>query len=83
MLLGVAQIVLRKFFNAPIVGYIDLVEMSMASFAFLGAAYCQRLGDHIRMDWLVGKFRGRALWCAELTPTLAALLIVTVFNSAS
>jgi TRAP-type C4-dicarboxylate transport system permease small subunit len=78
MLLGVAQIGLRKFFNAPIVGYIDLVELSMATFAFLGASYCQRLGDHIRMEMLVGKLRGRALWIAEFTATLAALLIVSV-----
>lgn len=78
MILGVAQIGLRKFFNAPIVGYIDLVELSMATFAFLGAAYCQRLGDHIRMEMLVGKLHGRALWCAEFTATLAALLIVSV-----
>lgn len=78
MLLGVAQIALRKFFNAPIVGYIDLVELSMATFAFLGAAYCQRLGDHIRMEILVGMLKGRALWIAELIATIAALVMVTV-----
>jgi TRAP-type C4-dicarboxylate transport system permease small subunit len=38
MVLGVLQIVLRTIFNAPISGYIDLVELSMASMAFLGAA---------------------------------------------
>lgn len=78
MLLGVAQIALRKFFNAPIVGYIDLVELSMATFAFLGAAYCQRLGDHIRMEILVGMLKGRVLWWAEFVGTLAALTIVGI-----
>ncbi len=43
MALGIVQIGLRSIFNFPIVGYIDLVELSMASMAFLGAAYCQRL----------------------------------------
>lgn len=78
MCLGVAQIALRKIFNAPIVGYIDAVELSMATFAFLGAAFCQRLGDHIRMDILIGMLKGRALWWAEFFSTLAALIIVGV-----
>lgn len=78
MLLGVAQIALRKIFNAPIVGYIDAVELAMATFAFLGAAFCQRLGDHIRMDILIGMLKGRALWWAEFFSTLAALIIVGV-----
>ena len=65
MCLGVAQIVLRSLFNAPITGYIDLVELSMALMAFLGAAYCQRLGAHIRMEMLIGRLHGRALWLAE------------------
>jgi len=78
MFLGVTQIALRKFFNTPIVGYIDAVELSMATFAFLGAAYCQRLGDHIRMEILIGLLKGRAQWWAELISTLAAIAIVGV-----
>lgn len=78
MLMGVSQIVLRKLFNAPMLGYIDLVELSMATFAFLGAAYCQRLGDHIRMEVLLTFLKGRALWLAEFTSTLAALVIVGI-----
>lgn len=78
MFMGVAQIVLRKLFNAPMLGYIDLVELSMATFAFLGAAYCQRLGDHIRMEILLTYMQGRALWLAEFVGTLLALGIVGV-----
>lgn len=78
MLLGTSQIFLRSFFNSPVAGYIDLVELSMASMAFLGAAYCQRLGAHIRMELLIGKLRGRALWFAEILGTLAALAIIGV-----
>lgn len=76
MCLGVAQIVMRTIFNAPITGYIDLVELSMASMAFLGAAYCQRLGAHIRMELLVGHLRGRVLWGVEIFGTLVALGII-------
>lgn len=78
MLLGVLQIGLRSIFNAPITGYIDLVELSMASMAFLGAAYCQRLGAHIRMELIVGSFRGRVFWLSEIFGTLIALFIIGV-----
>ncbi len=78
MVLGVLQIVLRTLFNKPITGYIDLVELSMASMAFLGAAYCQRLGSHIRMEMLVGRLRGRTLWAVEAFGLAVALFIIGV-----
>ncbi|MEL6372503.1 MAG: TRAP transporter small permease [Pseudomonadota bacterium] len=65
-------------FAAPITGYIDFVELSMATFAFLGAAYTQRLGGHIRMEMLIGVLRGRALWAVECLGTLLALFVVGV-----
>jgi len=78
MVLGCSQIFLRTVLNKPISGYIDLVELSMASMAFLGAAYCQRVGAHIRMEILVGRLRGRWLWAVEIIGTLFALFIIGV-----
>lgn len=78
MCLGVGQIVMRTVFNSPVTGYIDLVELSMASMAFLGAAYCQRLGAHIRMELLIGNLKGRALWIAESFGLCVALFIIGV-----
>ncbi|MEP5809364.1 MAG: TRAP transporter small permease [Roseibium sp.] len=78
MVLGIAQIGLRSILGTPIVGYIDLVELSMATMAFLGAAYCQRSGAHIRMELLVGHLHGRALWVAEIFGLLCGLFIVGV-----
>lgn len=78
MLLGTAQIVLRSVFNSPIAGYIDMVELSMAGMAFLGAAYCQRLGAHIRMEILVSYLRGRWLWAFEVFSTTVGLIIIGV-----
>ena len=78
MVLGVAQIVLRTVFNTPIAGYIALVELSMASMAFLGAAYCQPLGSHIRMELLVGNLKGRALWLMEGLGAALAMFIIGV-----
>ena len=78
MLLGVTQIFLRIFTDTAVSGYIDLVELSMASMAFLGAAYCQRLGSHIRMEMLVGKLKGRSLWMVEAIGAALALFIIGV-----
>jgi C4-dicarboxylate transporter, DctQ subunit len=78
MLLGVWQVLGRTLFNAPVRGYIDFVELAMASFAFLGIAYCQRLGGHVRMEMLLKPMRGRLLWSAEIFGTLVALAVVAV-----
>lgn len=78
VLLAVANILGRKMFNAPVNGYIDWTEQSMAFFAFLGIAYCQRLGGHIRMDIFVGSLRGRALWFFELLSTFFMFLMTLV-----
>lgn len=77
MLLAVAQILGRKIFNAPLPGFIDWVEQSMAVFAFLGVAYCQRVGGHIRMDILIGRLTGRPLWLAEMVSVVLMLVIIT------
>ncbi|MFY0681031.1 MAG: TRAP transporter small permease [Thalassovita sp.] len=78
MMLGVLQILLRTVFNTPINGYIDLVELSMASMAFLGAAYTQRMGSHIRMELLMGRLSGRALWLVEAFGAAIAMFIIGV-----
>lgn len=77
MLLAVVQILGRKLFNAPVPGFIDWVEQFMAVFAFLGLAYCQRLGGHIRMDIVIGRLRGRALWLAEFVSVVLMLITTT------
>ena len=78
MLLGVAQIVLRTVFDAPIFGYIDVVEVSMVGFAVLSIAYVQRVGAHVRMEILVARLSGRWLWLTEMLGTALAAFIVGV-----
>ena len=78
MLLGVAQIVLRTVFDAPIFGYIDVVEVSMVGFAVLSIAYVQRVGSHVRMEILVARLSGRRLWLTEVLGTALAAFIVAV-----
>ena len=78
MLLGVAQIVLRTVFDAPIFGYIDIVEVSMVGFAILSIAFVQRTGAHVRMEMLVARLKGRWLWLTEMAGTALAAFIVGV-----
>jgi TRAP-type C4-dicarboxylate transport system permease small subunit len=78
MLLGVWQVAGRTLFNAPVRGYIDFVELAMATFAFLGIAYCQRFGGHVRMEMLLKPMRGRLLWSTEIFGTVVALVVIAV-----
>lgn len=66
----------RKFFGAPLMGYVDLIEMAMPFIAILGVSYVQREGGHIRMDILVGNLRGRLLWLFETISILLILLLM-------
>jgi len=77
VLLATINILGRWLFSSPISGYVDWVEQGMAFIAFLGIAYTQRVGGHIRMDIVVGQLRGRFLWVTELIST-SLMLIITV-----
>lgn len=73
-----ANVLGRWLFSLPINGYIDWIEQTMAFMAFLGLAYTQRLGAHIRMDIAIGHLHGRPLWLAEFVSTLLMLLVTLV-----
>jgi len=83
MVLAVISVAGRNFFNAPLPGYVDWIEQAMPLIAFMGVAYTQRDGGHIRMDILVGALRGRALWAAEFVTTalILALMALLVWGS--
>lgn len=76
MLLAVVQIVGRNLFNLPVRGFIDITEQAMAVFAFMGIAYAQRVGGHIRMELFLGKLSGRGMWIAEFIGVLGIWIVV-------
>ena len=78
MFLGVFQVLGRKVINFPVPGYVDLVEFAMVVFAFLAISYCQKLGGHVRMEIIIGRFKGRALWFLECIGILIAMYIIAV-----
>ncbi len=78
MILGVVQVIGRSVFNQPVRGYVDIVEVAITVFAFLAISYCQALGGHVRMEIIIGRFKGRALWVTEVFGTVIAMFIVLI-----
>lgn len=77
MWVGVAEIFSRKLFNFPLYGQLDIVELTMSSYAILPISYCWRAAGHIRVDLVIDFFAGRRRWMVELLTTLLALVLVT------
>lgn len=78
MVMAVVSVAGRNLFAQPLPGYVDWIEQAMPLIAFMGIAYVQREGGHIRMDILVGRLHGRLLWLVELITTLAILLLMVL-----
>ncbi|WP_122893101.1 TRAP transporter small permease subunit [Arcobacter peruensis] len=78
VMISTVNILGRWLFSMPVNGYIDWIEQFMAFFAFLGIAYTQREGGHIRMDMLVSKLKGRFFYVTELFTTTIILFLTLV-----
>ena len=76
MVLAVASVIGRNAANSPLPGYVDWIEQAMPLIAFMGIAFVQREGGHIRMDILIGRLSGRALWIVEFIGVLLMLLLM-------
>ena len=78
MMLGIIQVITRKIIGVAIFGYIDIIELLIPIFAFLGIAYCQRLGGHVRMELTLGFFPKRFLWISEILGSLIGIFVIGV-----
>ncbi len=76
MVLAVVSVSGRNAINAPLPGYVDWIEQAMPLIAFLGVSYVQRGGGHIRMDIVISRLHGRALWLFEFVSTMLILLLM-------
>lgn len=76
MMLAVISVTGRHSINQPLPGYVDWIEQAMPLIAFMGIAYTQRNGGHIRMDILVSFLKGRSLWAVEFITVLFMLLVM-------
>jgi TRAP-type C4-dicarboxylate transport system permease small subunit len=76
MFLAAYSVTGREFFESPLLGYVDLIEMLMPLIAIMGVSYVQRNGGHIRMDIIIGAMKGRWLWFFELVSVLLILVLM-------
>lgn len=74
--LGVVQVIMRSLFDIPLLGYVDIIEQGTAVFAFLGLAYCQRAGEHIRMEIVLQALPRPSLFRVEVINTAFATVVV-------
>ena len=78
MVLAVISVSGRHTINQPLPGYVDWIEQLMPLIAFMGVAFVQRNGGHIRMDIFVSLLRGRALWLFEAISVLLMIFVVVL-----
>lgn len=78
VMLGTTVAIASRIAGRPIPAFLEISELSIAIFAFLGAAYAQRLGAHIRMEIVVGSVAGRWRYLLEAFGSLLALLLVII-----
>lgn len=76
MFLAVRSVGGRVTLNAPLSGYVDWIMQLMPLIAIFAVSYAQRDGTHIRMDLLVARLSGRALWLFELISVLLILVLM-------
>ena len=76
MFLAVWSVLGRRFFEAPLPGYVDVIEFMMPLIAIMGVSYVQREGGHIRMDIIIGAMRGRVLWLVEMIIVILIFLLM-------
>ncbi|MFO8164630.1 MAG: TRAP transporter small permease [Desulfatiglandales bacterium] len=76
MFFASGEIIGRYVFNFPIPGHVELVELLMAGIVFLGIAYTEREGGHIRMElFLTRVLKGRAYHTAEIITSTLSLFV--------
>lgn len=78
MLLVSLDVLLRVLFNRPIKGAVELGGLTVVTIAFMGMAYAERQGAHVRVDLFVSRLRLRSQLAIGLVTTSASLAIVLI-----
>ena len=77
MILTSIQIISRVL-GYPWPAFLELSELAISIFAFLGVAYAQRMDSHIRMELLVSNLKGRIKWIVEFMSTLLSFAVISI-----
>ena len=71
----VLDVVLRKLFNRPFSGSLELTEFAMSLIVFLGIAYCGWTGGHVAVDILERPLENPRLRFVPVILTLAGAVL--------
>ena len=80
MILTVANVILRDFFDKPIMGTPELSEFMMVLVVFLALAWCAITRKHVRVELFTSRFSTRVqaiLIVVTLLLTLGVFVIIT------
>ena len=75
MLFTVLNVIMRAFFNDPIPGDVELIEVGMVCVGFLGLAWCALRGMHVRVDLVVSFLPKRLQHIVDIFGHLLGLVI--------
>jgi TRAP-type C4-dicarboxylate transport system permease small subunit len=78
MLLVSAEVISRKFFNAPIPGQLELGELLMPPIIFLAIAYTQSTGGHVRMTIVIDHLPPTWRHVTEIVVKVLAIAVYAV-----
>ncbi|XKH59982.1 TRAP transporter small permease [Halomonas sediminis] len=78
MLLTTADVVGRYFFNAPILGTVELTQQMLAAVVFLSLPVACWREEHISVDLLDAVFPARFIWLRQLIVNLVVALALWV-----
>lgn len=80
MLLTVANVILRDFFDKPIMGTPELSEFMMVLVVFLALAWCAITRKHVRVELLTGRFPTRVQAILSVVTLFLALGIFVIIT---
>jgi TRAP-type C4-dicarboxylate transport system permease small subunit len=75
MVMTVIDVIMRRFFNSPLLGSFELTQLSLSMIVLTGFAYANDFKEHVVIDFIYDKTpRGFKRICAMLTVLLTILM---------
>lgn len=79
-LLGTADVIGTTFFHVPVVGTLEITEISLVIVVFLGLGHAQYRRAHITVDILINRFRGPLRVLSEAASFGSAFLCFAIIG---
>ena len=80
MILTVADVILRKFFNAPILGSYEITEFLLVVLVFFAIPWAALKKANVKVDLIVGKFSERVQAVLSSVTCFLSLVVTAFFG---